>query len=589
MFNAKYALETSEIGENTWSNGEGSRLEQLVLMGQLQWVFRSIEFGLLISKQEEQDFRLISEWTTNFVNTVECEVQCSDTFFPTGSPSLSPTDLPSMDPTHEPSMSPTHEPSMTPTQSPTPLPRYPIEVEHHLTGVNTIQWSVYDVEPVYKKALSFTFNVEEDEIDIRPVESIQPVNRRMLQDTPSLKVTAVVNFIDFKRFEEFKGILESSKGRQSLNTFFNYLFTEDSQLDTLAVEHMGIQGDFDMVSYFTTLSPTTAPTDSPTTYVDNGDAVMIQEEVELAQMEIFFEGAFHNDVNFHQLLTDILDSESTMVVDTRIIDHSIKNGTHSVIVDLDCDFVQCAPHWRNDSRLSVVEKRMQQESGYANFRILEADVEKQPDSEMEVSEIIRENDTYLLLFLGFVVVTSCVMCWKYWKVCFFNKNLEDIDMKDYVDEVIAVQNHMGSLASLSSVYASDTEMHNEFEGCETLAVFGNPEPEHRQREFSAPVPVNYDEEGFAPTQAMFDQKRQIGSGESEHGIYHERRSTNECAVDVYVNHSPSTKRNPKSFSTLGSGISDVTAESDTDVTLYGDYNTPMIGTDEEKMLSGYWA
>merc|ERR1711953_877622 len=193
---------------------------------------------------------------------------------------------------------------------------------------------------------------------------------------------------------------------------------------------------------------------------------------------------------------------------------------------------------------------MRQDSRFAEFEIVSADVEKFDDGEMNVVEVMTENDTYLLLTIGVAVVLACVMCWKYWKVCFFNKNLEDIDIKEYVDEVIAVEhnNYRGSLASLSSVWVSDTEMHSEYEGCETLAVV-----QERERDFAQPAPVNYDVEGFAPTMAF--EKRIVG-GESQ-SVFHERRDTEECAVDVYVN-SPSTKRLPsyiKNLEPINSGLS----------------------------------
>jgi len=312
--------------------------------------------------------------------------------------------------------------------------------------------------------------------------------------------------------------------------------------------------------------------------------VQIQEEVEGTQLELHFEGAMHYDVDFHQLITDILNSESALVVDTQVVSNKMDNGTHSVIIDLDCDFTQCAPHWRNETQMSIVEQRVRQDSRYSDFTIVNADVEKM-DGQMNVVEVVSENDTYLLLAIGVAVMLFCVMGWKYWKLCFFNKNL-DIDMKEYVDEVIAVEhrNHLASVASLSSVWVSDTEMHSDIEGCETLAVV-----QERERDFAQPAPVNYDVEGFAPTIPEFDEhSKRILGGES--GVFHKRRDTEECAVDVYVD-SPSAKRVPvsykKSLATMNSGD---LSESDTDITLYGYQHTTTSGASgSESVLDAYWS
>lgn len=466
------------------------------------------------------------------------------------------------------------------------MPRYDIEVEHHLSGVNTLEWQVYNVEAVYVQALAFTFGVPEDEITITSVETITPTgsSRRALQDTtPSLLVRAIVAFTDHKRFEEYRDILESTKGSQSLNSYFNFLLTDkESQLDNLDVAHMGIQGNFDMVAYFTTVPPTIAPSEQPTPYVDNGGARMNEEAFEGTQLKLDFEGAIHDDVNFHKLLTDILNSESTSVVDTQVVSSALLNGTHSVIVDLDCNFRQCALTWRNETRLAVVQRRVRESnSQYSEFEIQSSKVSILEDGEMEVIEITKENDVYLLLTLGFAVVLSCVLCWKYWKLCFFNKNLEDIDVKEYVNEIIAVEhnNALASCVSLSSVYASDTEMHSEFEGCETLQVFAE-----RERDFAQPAPVNHDVEGFAPTVPMFDDPKRM-AGESENPVHHRRRSTQEEA-DIYD--SPAIKRVPsyqkKKLATFGTGLS----ESDTDITLYGDQET-IFQSDEENVLATCWS
>jgi hypothetical protein len=444
------------------------------------------------------------------------------------------------------------------------------------------------VQDVYVQALAFTFGVEEVEVQVTAVDALQNDAGRRLLQTPSLVVRAVVNFIDHKRFVEYRDILESTKGRQSLNGYFNYLLTDkESQLDNLGVQHMGIQGDFDMVSYFTTVPPTSAPSTGPSEYVDNGSAVTIEEEFEGTQMTLLFEGAAHDDFSFHRLLTKILNSKSNDVVDTTMVSTDNVNGTHSVVINLDCNFRICASMWRNQTKIAQVESQMKRDTPYSSFEIISADIGKLENGEMGVVEVTTTEGTFMLLSIGLGSVLTCVMLWKYWKVLFcLNKNLEDMDVNDYVNRVIAVEhNHaLASCASLSSVYATDSEV---FEGCETIAVI-----EERERSYQQPAPINYDIEGFAPTQQMMvePQKRMAG-GESESVLY-DRRDTQECSVDVYDHSLKRVPSNQKAkIATFGSGY---VTESETDITLYdsdryhSDCETK-FQSGSESALASYWS
>ena len=124
-------------------------------------VFLSNQFGLMIARSNEADFRVISEWTTTFADTIDCEFQCSESHYPTSAPVTSdPSHYPTNDPTNAPSVepsiapsatSPTISPSAQPSVAPTGLPttgptvspsfaptlkpRYHVSVEHHLSGV----------------------------------------------------------------------------------------------------------------------------------------------------------------------------------------------------------------------------------------------------------------------------------------------------------------------------------------------------------------------------------------------------------------------------------------------------------------------
>jgi len=119
--------------------------------------------------------------------------------------------------------------------------------------------------------MSFLFDVPEEEIEVTSVTSLDLVKRRNLKMSMIL-VHASVSFTIYKRFQEFRDILQSVKGRASLNTFFNFLLTdENSELDNAHVQHMGIEGDFDMISYFTSIPPTMSPSTA-------GGAMNIQKE-----------------------------------------------------------------------------------------------------------------------------------------------------------------------------------------------------------------------------------------------------------------------------------------------------------------------
>lgn len=235
-FEGKYSLEANANRKDVWvSEGRSSeiRLERLMLNHGQTWVFLSMNHGLLIAKQSEEDFRLVEEWTYDLSGSVYCSAECSGTYLP--------------------------------SKMPTMAPRYEIEVEHHLSGIGTAEWQLYQVESLYVEALAFIFDVPQSEIAVKSVQPIaQPVSRRMLQKMPSptsmIMVRSAVSFTDYKRFQEFRDILLSVKGGASLNSLFNFLLTDkESELDNLNVRHMGIESDFDLISYFTSAAPTAAP------------------------------------------------------------------------------------------------------------------------------------------------------------------------------------------------------------------------------------------------------------------------------------------------------------------------------------------
>jgi len=239
LFDGQYTRQMGSIGETNpkmWMSKDAIVFEQLPLNQDVAWVFRSTKFGLLVAMENVDDFRTIRDWTSNFIDNVGCNIRCIDTYYPSQTPTYS-----------------------QPTVSPSKKTRYKIEVEHHLDGLTKKQWDEYYVEGIYKEAMSFLFDVPEEEIEVVSVTPIDLVTRRNLKMSMIL-VHASVSFTMYKRFQEFRDILESVKGRASLNTFFNFLLTdENSELDNAHVQHMGIEGDFDMISYFTTTPPTMSP------------------------------------------------------------------------------------------------------------------------------------------------------------------------------------------------------------------------------------------------------------------------------------------------------------------------------------------
>eukprot|EP00493_Phyllostaurus_siculus_P020968 UN21293 len=239
LFDGQYTRQMGSNGETNpkmWMSKDAIVFEQLDLNQDMAWVFRSTKFGLLVAMENVDDFRTIRDWTSNFIDNVGCNIRCIDTYYPSQTPTYS-----------------------QPTVSPSKKTRYKIEVEHHLDGLTKKQWDEYYVEGIYKEAMSFLFDVPEEEIEVVSVTPIDLMTRRNLKMSMIL-VHASVSFTMYKRFQEFRDILESVKGRASLNTFFNFLLTdENSELDNAHVQHMGIEGDFDMISYFTTIPPTMSP------------------------------------------------------------------------------------------------------------------------------------------------------------------------------------------------------------------------------------------------------------------------------------------------------------------------------------------
>jgi len=239
LFDGQYTRQLSsndETNPKRWISKDAVIFEQLPLNQGLAWVFRSTKFGLLVAVETVDDFQHIQYWTSNFIDNVRCNVRCIDNYHP--------------------SQTPTYP---QPTLSPSKKTRYKIEVEHHLTGLTKKQWDDYHVEGIYIEAMSFLFDVPEDEVEVTNVTPIDLVTRRNLK-MDMILVHASVSFTIYKRFQEFRDILQSVKGRASLNTFFNFLLTdENSELDNAHVQHMGIEGDFDMISYFTSIPPTMSP------------------------------------------------------------------------------------------------------------------------------------------------------------------------------------------------------------------------------------------------------------------------------------------------------------------------------------------
>jgi len=251
LFDGQY---TRQLGPNEqtnpkiWMSKDAIVFEKLPLNQDFAWVFRSTKFGLLVAMENVDDFRNIQNWTSNFIDNVGCNIRCIDNYYPSQTPTYS-----------------------QPTVSPSKKNRYKIEVEHHLDGLTKKQWDEYFVEGIYKEAMSFLFDVPEEEIEVTSVTSLDLVKRRNLKMSMIL-VHASVSFTIYKRFQEFRDILQSVKGRASLNTFFNFLLTdENSELDNAHVQHMGIEGDFDMISYFTSIPPTMSPSTA-------GGAMNIQKE-----------------------------------------------------------------------------------------------------------------------------------------------------------------------------------------------------------------------------------------------------------------------------------------------------------------------
>merc|ERR550539_399824 len=254
LFEGEYTRQSvsDDLGElKLWMRKNSIAFEQLPLNGDLTWVFRSSQAGLLIAKHSADDFRSIQEWTPNFINSVWCNINCLQSYYPTQLPTYA-----------------------QPTLSPSKKPRYKIEVEHHLSGLTKQDWGLYEVDKIYVDAMSFVFDVPNGEVEIISVDSLSFQKRRLLK-TQMIIVHAAVSFTDHKRFEEFRDILQSVKGRASMNSYFNFLLTDkNSDLDNMHLEHMGIEGDFDMVAYFTTTVPSSSPS-----YGDFGSAMNAQKEV----------------------------------------------------------------------------------------------------------------------------------------------------------------------------------------------------------------------------------------------------------------------------------------------------------------------
>merc|ERR1719499_2577223 len=149
----------------------------------------------------------------------------------------------------------------------------------------------------------------------------------MLQ-TPSLRVHCQVDFVDYERFEKHRDTLSHEAGSTAMNNYFAYLFNAESSVEGIDISHMGIEGEFDLVAYFTTTSPSIAPSGLPTetpTFSPSAVAggMNIQEQVDGTQLTLQFEGAYYDDDEFQRVLTNTLDSDAFdrrgVHVDTSIV------------------------------------------------------------------------------------------------------------------------------------------------------------------------------------------------------------------------------------------------------------------------------
>jgi len=309
--------------------------------------------------------------------------------------------------------------------------------------------------------------------------------------------------------------------------------------------------------------------------------VMIQEDAEGTALTLVFEGAEHDDTDMHRAITDIINEEALTVIDSTVVVYEITaDGSMSVTIDVDCDFSSCALFYRNATRISHLEHRMKEDKGFSEFNILSFDVSKLDDDSMNMAELPQGANYAMFIMLAGLMI-SLFMCYNYWKVCFCLKTGKDeddnIDLGDYVDEVLAVEakSEFFSTNSLSSVCES-AWIGNE--GCETIAVnqFGNGGAQYTE---------TVDLEGFAATKPISPvqvQEQQDDVGES---LYRKRQDTQECNVAVMVD-SPRTRSTP--FATRGYIADLKQTESDSSITLYGSSTGEFRSDDDDTVLADYW-
>jgi len=267
-----------------------------------------------------------------------------------------------------------------------------------------------------------------------------------------------------------------------------------------------------------------------------------------------------------------LNSKSVNVVDTYIISSTVQNGIHEVLVDLDCEFVQCAPEWRSDERISNVQSRVREDSRYSGFNILRADVQKREQSTgaMETNESeTNDNSLYLLLAIASLVVIF---------VCFLLLLGQYSKMQSQKGTIIHRGDQLVS-AKHGSIMASGISLVPRFvSDADVLPSEGD---------MTTPKFVGYrpnldppTREGFAPTW-NFDpnQSRNVPGA---HDLKLHRMATNECNDNVYANSTNTTLPNyyRNHYAQYGSGPSESTCESDTDMTMY-EHQTGILTSDGE--------
>lgn len=552
-------------------------------MGNLKWVFMhgNEMYAPIIGL--EDDFRSVSTWFHGATET-QCVLTCSQSYRPT----LMPTTVsPSANPSTGPSFLPTEVPSEEPSIAPTLMPRYTMDVEQHLSGVDENQWVSFGLQSLYIDTLAFMFDVESKEIEIVSVESMQMYNnRRMLQkgQTPSLRVLSRISFVDYERFAIHRDTLSDPAGRVAMNGYFAYLFsTSESSVQGVDVAHMGIEGEFDLISYFTTTSPTMTPSEVPTpqpTYHPSpaGNAVQIQEITFGTELVLYFEGASYDDGQLHDLLLDFLNEDGferrSIPVDTSIVRVGIEDEVHMVVIDLDCEFTECANDYRNATTIESIESEIRSNSAYSEFSILSSDVGKLEDQQMQVS-MLRAGSSAEMFFpfvIGALVLAMLFLCWNYWRklFCLGGEKSFEVQIGEPLEGAVMEVAHKSQIKRFKTMSTASV--------FESSATF----------DFEGEYVTGWEQEGFAPTggvggvainvveeiQPYVAPAKVLINGESEDGLglyEYNRRSTQEYQQDVYSTPMNGTTPGKRDicYGRNTSSSSFINCDSDSEVVWYG--------------------